>query len=88
MVIDLKQIRLKENIGDGALWVVEQIPGLVVGRDQTPVLRAGQYSMLIHIDVAIGKLREDVLNGSSGPQTLLRCWKSLSVCFRRAQVSI
>lgn len=27
MVLDLKKVKLKENIEDGALWVVEQIPG-------------------------------------------------------------
>ena len=27
MVLDLKKITLKSNIGDDALWVVEQIPG-------------------------------------------------------------
>ena len=42
MVIDLKKVHLKERVEDDALWVVEQIPGLVVGGDQTPILRAGK----------------------------------------------
>lgn len=42
MVIDLNRIVLNKHLGDGALWVVEQIPGLVVGADQTAVLRAGE----------------------------------------------
>ena len=41
MIIDLKKIELDKTIGDGALWVVEQIPGLVQGADQTPILREG-----------------------------------------------
>ena len=27
MVLDLKKIRLKEEVEDDALWVVEQVPG-------------------------------------------------------------
>ena len=27
MVLDLKRIRLKEEVEDDALWVVEQVPG-------------------------------------------------------------
>ena len=41
MVIDLSKVHLNEEIEDGALWVVEQIPGLVLGQDQTGILRAG-----------------------------------------------
>lgn len=43
MIIDLKRIQLGKNVEDGALWVVEQVPSLVVGGDQTPILRAGNY---------------------------------------------
>jgi len=43
MVIDLKKIQLGESIDDDALWVVEQIPGLVAGSDQSTVLRAGYW---------------------------------------------
>ena len=42
MVIDLKQINLNKEIKNGALWVIEQIPGLVEGADQTDVLRTGE----------------------------------------------
>ena len=41
MVLDLKKVRLGQAIDDNALWVIEQIPGLVVGADQTPTLRTG-----------------------------------------------
>lgn len=50
MVLDLKQIELKKYIGDDALWVVEQIPTLVEGGDQTPILRAGK---LLHHESAL-----------------------------------
>jgi Phospholipase B len=41
MVIDLNRLTLGEPTEDGALWIIEQIPGLVVGTDQTALLRAG-----------------------------------------------
>lgn len=47
MVIDLKKIHLKLTIEDNALWVVEQIPGLVVGHDQTDILRTGILQCLM-----------------------------------------
>ena len=40
MIIDRK--RINKEIGGNALWVVEQIPGLVQSGDQTPILRAGK----------------------------------------------
>jgi len=43
MVVDLKRIQLNNSLADGSLWVVEQIPGLVVAQDQTTVLRAGYW---------------------------------------------
>ncbi|KAL5018080.1 hypothetical protein ScPMuIL_003802 [Solemya velum] len=43
MVLDLKSIELNKTIHDGALWVVEQIPTLVVSGDKTEVLRAGYW---------------------------------------------
>ncbi|KAI0219164.1 Phospholipase B-like 1 [Lamellibrachia satsuma] len=43
MVVDLKKVHLGRTIDDNALWVVEQIPGLVVGADQTPTLRTGYW---------------------------------------------
>lgn len=30
MILDLKQVHLKKPLLEGALWVVEQIPGYVV----------------------------------------------------------
>jgi len=38
----MKNIRLNESIDDGALSVVEQIPGLVKFADQTDKLRLGE----------------------------------------------
>lgn len=43
MIIDLKRVKLNHSLGDDTLWVVEQIPGLVVGEDETPILRAGYW---------------------------------------------
>ncbi len=43
MVMDLKKVDRGSTIQEDALWVVEQIPGLVVGADQTPILRAGYW---------------------------------------------
>lgn len=47
MVLDLKQIDLQKNIHDDALWVVEQIPGLVEYSDTTPILRTGTLFLLL-----------------------------------------
>uniref|UniRef100_A0A0B6ZKH3 Phospholipase B-like n=1 Tax=Arion vulgaris TaxID=1028688 RepID=A0A0B6ZKH3_9EUPU len=41
MVIDLKLVQLLSPLPDNTLWVAEQIPGLVVAEDLTPILRAG-----------------------------------------------
>ncbi|ELU08391.1 hypothetical protein CAPTEDRAFT_181876 [Capitella teleta] len=43
MMIDLKRVKLNQELLDGALWVVEQIPGLVKGDDQTDILRTGYW---------------------------------------------
>lgn len=42
MVVDLHRVSLGHSIKDGALTVVEQIPGKVVYSDQTQVLRRGK----------------------------------------------
>jgi len=47
MIIDLKKVTLGRQLADGALWVIEQIPGLVVGADQTTILRAGLLSAFL-----------------------------------------
>ena len=47
MVVDLKQFELEKEIHDDALWVVEQIPGLVAGADQTDILRTGELKKCI-----------------------------------------
>ncbi|KJE97432.1 hypothetical protein CAOG_09069 [Capsaspora owczarzaki ATCC 30864] len=44
MVVTLDQIKLGQAVLDGALWVVEQIPGYVESADVTPILRAGYFS--------------------------------------------
>jgi len=41
MIVDVKKVILGWELGDGTLWVVEQMPGTVVGHDQTTMLRAG-----------------------------------------------
>ena len=41
MVLDLKQVSLGRSISEGALMVVEQIPGLVLHSDQSQALRLG-----------------------------------------------
>jgi len=43
MVIDLNRVVLNNHVQDGALWIVEQIPGLVIGTDQTAILRTGYF---------------------------------------------
>ena len=43
MVLDLKKVTLGYDLADDTLWVIEQVPGLVVGEDQTTILRAGPY---------------------------------------------
>lgn len=44
MVLDLNKVKLNESIEDGALSVVEQIPGFVTWADQTDKLRLGRYN--------------------------------------------
>ena len=44
--LDLKQIQLNNTINDNALWVVEQIPGLVDNGDMTPILREGKLQYM------------------------------------------
>jgi len=46
MIVDLKKVTLGHELADGTLWVIEQIPGLVVGADQTTILRGGRYLQL------------------------------------------
>ena len=46
MVLDRSKVKLGHSIDDGALTVVEQIPGLVEYSDQTQALRRGSGSFL------------------------------------------
>lgn len=41
MVVDRSKVKLGHSVDDGALTVVEQIPGLVEYSDQTQALRRG-----------------------------------------------
>lgn len=41
MILDRSKVKLGHSIDDGALTVVEQIPGLVEYSDQTQALRRG-----------------------------------------------
>ncbi|XP_053393318.1 phospholipase-B 81-like [Mercenaria mercenaria] len=43
MILDLRKIELEKTIHDDALWIVEQIPGLVEYGDATPILRTGYW---------------------------------------------
>jgi hypothetical protein len=43
MVLDLKKFHPGSGIDDGALWVAEQIPGLVATGDETNILRYGYW---------------------------------------------
>lgn len=43
MVVDLNKIHLQQDIEEGALFIIEQIPGLVEFSDQTSVLRRGYW---------------------------------------------
>jgi len=63
MVVDLKKVTLGQDLADGTLWVVEQNPGLVVGEDQTTILRAGLFCVyfakhhhvyIVHCTVCVG----------------------------------
>ncbi|KAM6950993.1 phospholipase B-like 1 [Aplochiton taeniatus] len=54
MVLDLSRVSLGQSISDGALTVVEQIPGKVLHSDQTPALRRGywpSYNVPFHSDI-------------------------------------
>jgi len=43
MVIDLKKFHVGIGLDNGALWVSEQIPGLVLYADETEILRYGYW---------------------------------------------
>lgn len=54
MVVDLSKVSLGKELQDGALTVVEQIPGLVEYSDQTPALRRGywpSYNVPFHTEI-------------------------------------
>ena len=51
MVVDLSRVSLGNWVADGALTVVEQIPGLVEYSDQTQALRQGEAAW--HKDVCV-----------------------------------
>ncbi|KAL3967401.1 Rho GTPase-activating protein 20 [Sarotherodon galilaeus] len=54
MVVDLSRISLSKSIRDGALTVVEQIPGKVMHSDQTRALRRGywpSYNIPFHAEI-------------------------------------
>ena len=61
MIVDLKKIKLRETILDGALWVVEQIPSLVQSGDQTDVLRAGTHYLHSVLYTIAPDVKESVL---------------------------
>ena len=42
MVVDYKQFAPNQEIQDGTLWVLEQMPGFIVSKDMSSTLRSGQ----------------------------------------------
>lgn len=42
MILNTNRVKLQESLGEGTLYVVEQIPKLVEYSDQTSVLRKGK----------------------------------------------
>lgn len=55
MVVDLSRVSLGHSIRNGALTVVEQIPGKVMHSDQTQALRRGKKHITINFfSVQIG----------------------------------
>lgn len=62
MVLDLKKVRLKKSLDDGALYIVEQIPTLVQYSDQTNILRKGNSfysSYWLRKAISLCQLMED-----------------------------
>lgn len=51
MVVDLSRVSLGHSIKNGALTVVEQIPGKVMHSDQTQALRRGKKQTSIYLFV-------------------------------------
>ncbi|GBG25254.1 Phospholipase B [Hondaea fermentalgiana] len=43
MIVDHSRFEAGKPLQDGTLWVIEEMPGLVVGRDQTETLRRGYW---------------------------------------------
>jgi hypothetical protein len=66
MIVDLNKIIPKKEIQDGALWVVEQIPGLVVSGDQTKILRNGHWASYN------APFYEEIYNKSGYPRVIAR----------------
>lgn len=52
MVLDRSKVKLGHSVDDGALTVVEQIPGLVEYSDQTQALRRGSNRGWFHRDIS------------------------------------
>ena len=44
MVVDMNLFELNQPLKDNLLWVVEQIPGTVAGRDMTNILERGYWA--------------------------------------------
>lgn len=51
MVVDLSRVSLGHSIRNGALTVVEQIPGKVMHSDQTQDLRRGKKHKHVYVFV-------------------------------------
>lgn len=55
MVVDRSKVKLGRSVDDGALTVVEQIPGLVEYSDQTQALRRGNNASLFPFFHCLGR---------------------------------
>lgn len=53
MVVDLSRVSLGHSIRNGALTIVEQIPGKVMHSDQTEALRRGTKQRPTYLSVSI-----------------------------------
>merc|ERR1719183_2941730 len=73
MVVDFNHFKPKTALKDGTLWVVEEIPGLVIGADQTETLRRGywpSYNVPYYLEIYQRSGYEDRALGPDGSYEL------------------
>jgi hypothetical protein len=87
MVVDFKLFKPATALKDGTLWVIEEIPGLVVGADQTETLRRGywpSYNVPYYPEIYTRSGYKDDRLGPDGQYELAARAK----IFRRDQASV